>query len=528
MFESIYITDASHALTYEYLVFPHAPAFSEVGGTISARLRDRNDTANQKILHIPLNLEYFVCTYSTSSIYIFILCLMSEKDTINNPLHPNVFLEKLVLAAEEYFGSPLAPTKLTAHSDTLTLLINEMIVNGLPHITEVNNLKDLVLLKSLLNTIIRTGNQLASAATNKTLASLSAGPLVPSSLESDEAPWRKSNVKYTNNEMFVDVVESVNAVFRPTRNKKKLKLLSKSNFDSAFYSTSPLSTSTKLTAISRYITGSIDFVSHISGVPQLQILLNSTVLSMDSISLHRCINLATWKANNALSFIPPDGKSTLLNYTIDLDKLYGKSSQNSMLGLLEFDCETGLGINHNEFEFRVLTLKDVAVSRIEQLKVEVFAFEPTTKDGDEGEEISFREYESEVNAISDIKASRVTDGDFLYKGKGIGEWTIKNLLSGSSCVLRAGIKTSNIQLGDVSIVSSKEDLIDVDEPKKVVKESLIPSHFMVSFLYKGLVPSGLRVENLKLVSAKGLGEAVKPYKGVKYITKTGDLTIRTR
>lgn len=527
MFESIYITDASHALTYEYLVFPHAPAFSEVGGTISARLRDCNDTADQKILHIRLNLEYFVCTYSTSSIFIFILCLESEKDTINNPLHPNVFLDKLVLAAEEYFGSPLAPMKLTAHSDTLTLLINEMIVNGLPHITEVNNLKDLVLLKSLLSTIIRTGNQLASAATNKTLASLSAGPLVPSSLESDEAPWRKSNVKYTNNEMFVDVVESVNAILRPTRNKKKLKLLSTSNFDSAFYSTSSLPTTTKLTAISRFITGSIDFVSHISGVPQLQILLNSAVLSMDSISLHRCINVDAWKANNALSFIPPDGKSTLLNYTIDIDKLCGKSSQNSMLGLLEFDCEIGLGTDHNEFEFRVLTLKDVAVSKIEQLKVEVFAFEPNTNDVDSDDEFTSGEHESEANSITDIKASRVTDGDFLYKGKGVGEWTIRNLQSGNHCVLRAGLRTANSTMGDVSMVSSKDDLIDVDEPKKDSRGPLVPSHFQVSYLYKGLVPSGLRVENLKLVSAKGLGEAVKPYKGVKYITKTGDLTIRT-
>lgn len=528
MFESIYITDASHALTYEYLVFPHAPAFSEVGATVSARLRDRNDTSNHKVIRIPLNLEYFVCAYTTSSIIIYILCLVSENANIDNPLHPNVFLEKLVLAAEEYFGLPLAPMKLTAHSDTLTLLINEMIVNGLPHITEVNNLKDLVLLKSLLGTIIKTGNQLASAATNKTLASLSAGQLVSSSLESDEAPWRKSNVKYTNNEMFVDVVESINAVFRPTRNKKKLKILSTSNFDSAFYSTSSLPTTTKLTAISRFITGSIDFVSHVSGVPQLQILLNSTVLSMDSISLHRCINVDTWKANNALSFIPPDGKSTLLNYTIDIDKLYGKTSQSSMLGLLEFDCETGIGIHQNEFEFRVLTLKDMAVSRIEQLKVEVFAFEPVANNGDDDGEFANSEYESEVNAISDIKASRVTDGDFLYKGKGIGEWTIKNLQSGNHCVLRAGIRTANNLMGDVSIVSSREDLIDVDEPKKDVREPLIPSHFQVSFIYKGLVPSGLRVENLKLVSAKGLGEAVKPYKGVKYITKTGDLTIRTK
>lgn len=524
MFESIYVADASHALTYEYLVFPQAPAFSEVGAVIMARLRDLPTTL-QQIHQIPLNLEYFICTYSTPSIVICLLCLSGDKENVSNPLFPNRFLQKLVRASEDYFGTPLAPAKLSANSDTLTLLINEMIVNGMPHVTETNNLKNLVLLKSLLSTIIKAGNQLASAATHKTLSSLSAGPVSSVSSESDEIPWRKSNVKYTNNEMFVDVVESVNAILRPTKKKNKLKLLSNSNFDSAFYSSSTLPTSTKLAPVTRTITGSIEFISHISGVPQLQILFNSAAANMEAVLLHRCINSDTWKTSRALSFIPPDGNSTLLDYTIDLDKTQGKNSANG-LGALDFDCDTGLGTQQNEFEFHIFTLNVQGVSKIEQIKVVVFAYEPIGSE-DAADGTTGQNEENRLNAISDIKCTRATDGDFIYKGDGEGEWTVKNLQSGDHCLLRGQIRLFNDQNVNGPQLSSKEDLLEIEDHKVEHRKPLVPTHFQVSYLYKGQVPSGLKVDSLKLISAKGLGESVKPYKGVKYITKTGNFTVRT-
>ncbi|WPK24997.1 hypothetical protein PUMCH_002296 [Australozyma saopauloensis] len=527
MFQAIYVTDASHALTYEYLVFPHSPAFADVGATIATKIGTLSAAANKQIQHIPLNLEYYLCAYTTTSIALCMLCLIEDKEKPGNPLYPGVFLQKLVLAAQEYFGVPLAPTKLSANSDTFTLLINEMIVNGVPNVTEVNNLKDIVLLKSLLNTIIRTGNKLATAAANNSLSSLSTvqgGSFVS---EKDTVPWRRSNVKYAVNEMFVDVEETVHAVLRPTRRKNKLKLLSSSNFDSAFYSSSSLPASTKLTPITSTITGNINFLSHITGVPQLQILFNSAALNMEAILLHECVNAGIWKTSRALSFIPPDKLSTLLSYTIDLDKSQG-SLQNSTPGLLEFDCETGLGASQNEFEFRLFTLKDQAVSKIDSVKVEVFSFQPFL-DEDQGDDHSVNEsFDSQANAITDIKVSRVTDGDFTYKGNGKGEWTIKNLQSGAHSTLRASIRTASDLLSDVSLVNSNDDLLEVQSAVKPNRAPIIPTHFQVTYLYKGLVPSGLKVDSLKMISVKGLGDGVKPYKGVKYITKTDDFTIRTR
>jgi hypothetical protein len=50
--------------------------------------------------------------------------------------------------------------------------------------------------------------------------------------------------------------------------------------------------------------------------------------------------------------------------------------------------------------------------------------------------------------------------------------------------------------------------------------SLMPTSVAVSFNVKGWLPSGIKVDslNVDLRRSKGLGEGVKPYKGVKYVT----------
>lgn len=77
-------------------------------------------------------------------------------------------------------------------------------------------------------------------------------------------------------------------------------------------------------------------------------------------------------------------------------------------------------------------------------------------------------------------------------------------------------------------VAEGED--DGREAKKVAQNKmLMPSSAAVSFTVKGWVPSGIRVESIMLDTRKsrGLGEGVKPYKGVKYLTVSkGGVEIR--
>lgn len=517
MFEAVYIADRQHNLVYEYLVLLYAPGFKSLMNGIRSKFGDFDEANPQSLIEI--NEEYFVCSQATKNLYIYLLCLLLLYRSRNsyNPLIPFVLISRLIEVMKEYFGTPLASTKIDANNDTLTLLINEMIDDGIPNITDFNRLRDLVLLKSFLSKILSTSNDLAAAATHKSLASL-LSVASTSRTDTEIIPWRRSNVKYTNNEMFVDVVEEVSVTLRPKRGRKSVS--SSQNFDSAFYSLSNLTSSQRLVPVTGTISGKIDCLSHISGVPQLQILLNLASTYIEAPRFHPCIKLENWERSRSLSFIPPDGQSTLMTYMVDLDVLPEKT-QLSMLGLLEFDCQQNLGLHQNEFEVRIIALKQQSVSKIESITVEMFAYEPSPCDEVENNP-------EESNAVSNIKTIRVTHGDFNYKGDGKGEWTIKNLSTGNQPVFRGIIATRGAK-GDFSENSSStslhENLIDTD---KASPKAVSPLYYNVSFTYKGNVPSGLRVDSLKVISVKGLGDSVKPYKGVKYITKTGDFTIRLR
>lgn len=512
MFVAVYIADRQQNLVYENLVLLYAPGFRSLMNGIRLKFGDF-DEANPLPL-LTINDEYFVCCQPTDNLYIYVLCLLAASSDSNayNPLIPFVLIDRLVEAMKEYFGTPLASTRIEANNDTLTLLINEMIDDGIPNITDFNRLRDLVLLKSFLLKILTTSNELAAAATNKSLASL-LKVAATRKADTEVIPWRRSNVKYTNNEIFVDVVEEVSVILKPKRGRKTLSTTQ--NFDSAFYSLSNLTPNQRLVPVTGTISGKIDCLSHISGVPQLQILLNPASTYIEAPQFHQCINTNGWERSRSFTFIPPDGQSTLVTYLVDLDALPEKTQLN-MLGPLEFDCQLELGINLNEFEVRIIVLKQQAVQRIESITVEMIAFAPEDeRDSDD------------ANGVTNIKTIRATHGDFSYKGSGRGEWIIRNLATGNQPVFRGTISTRGGK-DDFSEQSSRSSNQEVSETNKPASKPVSPSYYNVSFTYKGQVPSGLKVDSLKVISAKGMGDTVKPYKGVKYITRTGDYTIRLK
>jgi hypothetical protein len=68
-----------------------------------------------------------------------------------------------------------------------------------------------------------------------------------------------------------------------------------------------------------------------------------------------------------------------------------------------------------------------------------------------------------------------------------------------------------------------------DERRAAQNKILMPSSASVSFAVKGWLASGIKVDSIQLDPRKsrGLGESVKPYKGVKYLTVSkGGVEIR--
>ncbi|ODV78901.1 clathrin adaptor, mu subunit [Suhomyces tanzawaensis NRRL Y-17324] len=493
MFEAVYIADINNNLVFEYLINLSSPKFKSLTPILSQAAQNHD-----QLPLIEINPEYFIVFEKTKNLLIYVLC---SNESHSNPLMPLIFIQRLLEVMSDYFGTPLALTKIDANNDTLTLLINEMLDDGTPNTTDFNKLRELIPSKSFLSQLLSTSNELASsAAAHVTKSHMPNHSGSGAKLEPlNTIPWRRSNVKYTNNEMYVDIIETVNVILKPAKLAKKTQLYSSNNhFDSAFYSS--LKASSQMVPISGHILGQINFISHLTGVPLLQLLLSINGLDLQLPSFHKCIEVERWLSSpGTLSFIPADGKSVLMNYEIDLDSAH---RANDLLGLISVDYRSGLGVSKNEFEVKLIIDNVKAVSKIEDMKVEIFCEE-------EG-----------LGEVTNVKSNRITHGDFTYKGKGHCEWNLRTVNTGILPLLQGTIITSNMEPEDSR--ESTPNLIAVTTVKPIR-----PEYVKLTFNYKGSVPSGLKVDSLKVVSAKGMGDTVKPYKGVKYITRSGDFVIRS-
>jgi len=149
-----------------------------------------------------------------------------------------------------------------------------MLDNGFPLATESNILKELIKPPNILRTI-------ANTVTGKSNVSCT----LPSGQLSN-IPWRRSGVKYANNEAYFDVIEEVDAI------------IDKSG-----------------STVFAEIQGYIDCCIKLSGMPDLSMtFVNSRIL--DDVSFHPCIRFKRWESEKLLSFIPPDGNFRLISYHI--------------------------------------------------------------------------------------------------------------------------------------------------------------------------------------------------------------------
>jgi len=414
----------------------------------------------------------------------------NQQSSAINPNFVFTFLYKILEIMQDYFGTPINPLKIEANYDIMCNLMQEIIEGGYPYITDINNLRDLVPFKSSLGSkLLQTTNQIAknySISNSSSHASMSSMNNVTDS----KVPWRSSNVKYTNNELFVDIKETINVIMTPhsTKSKTFSKSTNGSSKSHLYNSNTSSFHNQRLIPIVANISGEIDFTSHLSGTPDILCSLNLNGHYLGVPSFHRCVRIDRWLNNEGnLSFIPPDGKSTLMNYTIDLDSYPTQKVQRN-IGFINPDFRTGLGLKNNEFEINLGINFFKNVSKIENLKIQIHTKQDMV-----------------------IKILRLSHGDFQTKSNGKFEWVFDPSISlGINPVLR----------GIVEKIDQDDIFEDLDDVKP---EAIFPELISLSYANKGALPSGIRVDSLKIT--RGLND-IKPYKGVKYTTKTGEFVIR--
>ncbi|KAL6552329.1 AP-3 complex subunit mu [Orobanche hederae] len=152
-------------------------------------------------------------------------------------------------------------------------LLDEMIDNGFPLTTESNILREMISPPNIVSKVL-------SVVTGNTSNMSSTLPGATSSC----VPWRKTDLKNTSNDVYVDLVEEMDATI---------------NRDGAL--------------VKCEVYGEVQVNSHLSGLPDLTLsFANPSILN--DVRFHRCVRLRPWESNQVLSFVPPDGQFKLMSY----------------------------------------------------------------------------------------------------------------------------------------------------------------------------------------------------------------------
>jgi len=208
------------------------------------------------------------------SIYRNSLYLVAVVMTEVPPLFVIEFLHRVVDIFEDYFAE-CTESIIKENYVVVYELLDEMLDNGFPLATESNILKELIkppnLLRSITDTV--TGKSTSVSAT------LPTGQL-------SNIPWRRTGVKYTNNEAYFDVIEEIDAI------------IDKSG-----------------ATVFAEIQGYVDCLIKLSGMPDLTLSFVNPRL-LDDVSFHPCVRFKRWESERILSFVPPDGNFRLISYHI--------------------------------------------------------------------------------------------------------------------------------------------------------------------------------------------------------------------
>ncbi|KAK6526354.1 hypothetical protein TWF694_004952 [Orbilia ellipsospora] len=422
--------------------------------------------------------------------------------------------------------------------------------DGLPFNTEPNGLRDVVLPPSIMKKLLA----------NVTLPSGSLDPFRSAPSTISTIPWRRANVKHTSNEMYLDLLETLHCIVAPSGRP-----------------------------IASRVSGNMLFTAKISGIPDMLLSLRTPSarggggVVLEAPVFHPCVRLSKWNAQpGQLSFVPPDGKFVLASYEVNmLPNFSASTSTPSNFQLpVSVTTKTLQGPNSSEFEVRMtIPGSSPYCSASPQQSTGSSAFARIAaqsggggipsqflQGGSSGAGSSSNPVMEDVSVfiplpphVRNLINTRASKGDFIHDNeKNMVHWRVPNtaIVPGGSYTFKAEVvikgsyeedeedenqagKLSNFdnnyEAGSAAtakpsseISKSKEKEKDKKLPPSAQLIAAMPRSVLLDFTIRGALLSGLKVDSLNIVGGKGLPETVKPYKGVKYLSRAGDGSVEIR
>ncbi|KAJ3260130.1 AP-1 complex subunit mu-1 [Boothiomyces macroporosus] len=199
-----------------------------------------------------------------------------------------LFLHKLCSVFTDYFKE-LEEESIRDNFVIIYELLDEMMDFGYPQTTETKILQEYITQESYkLEKQVRPPMAVTNAVS-----------------------WRSEGLKYRKNEVFLDVVESVNLVVNASGNVVRSEIL-----------------------------GAIKMRCFLSGMPDVRLGLNDKLMfentgrsnhlliigagkgkavEMEDVKFHQCVRLSRFENDRTISFIPPDGEFELMSYRLNTE-----------------------------------------------------------------------------------------------------------------------------------------------------------------------------------------------------------------
>lgn len=187
------------------------------------------------------------------------------------------FLHKIVTVFSEYFKE-LEEESIRDNFVILYELLDELMDFGYPQTTDGKILQEFITQESHK---VELQPRLPLAVTNA-------------------VSWRSEGVRYRKNEVFLDVIESVNLLANAGGSVLRSEIV-----------------------------GAIKMRVYLSGMPELRLGLNDKVLfestgrgksksvELEDVKFHQCVRLSRFENDRTISFIPPDGEFELMSYRLN-------------------------------------------------------------------------------------------------------------------------------------------------------------------------------------------------------------------
>ncbi|PGH32558.1 hypothetical protein GX50_04663 [[Emmonsia] crescens] len=207
--EALYIFDELNTPILEHVYRRRPPAATALLSLFLAHPSPR-----PSLLYLP-NASPPVSVFSvTHSNLLFLIPASTESE----PLLILEFIHRVIDVLEEFVGAPLLAGKIQSNYDVVAQLLNEMCDGGIICNTEPNALQETVEIPGWMDKLLvgvglpgaspalGPSNSLKSSLANSNVNGASAPAI----------PWRRQGVRHTSNELYVDIVESLSVTMAPS------------------------------------------------------------------------------------------------------------------------------------------------------------------------------------------------------------------------------------------------------------------------------------------------------------------------